>query len=1003
VRDFYYETMAPDTGGDGGSIDGLTLKAPGLSELLSTLNETQLELFDQLHSWIKDESTKQDKRNEELLAALQSFTKVPGLLGGGEIAEAASDEVSGPIEALVEKETRLKTVTQKPKPVLQDLMKLPVEFSMGYIYLGNKFDEMIELMRGKSDGEAKGDSKSGEAGNFLQGLLQGAGSIALLAASMALFATSAILFSQVDWPPALAGMFFFALFVAGAIAVARSISTEMENFKKFAMGVLLLTAGLAAFSVAVIVAAFAAPFLPDALWVITAFAAFLSLAIVVARSVGENMEHFVKFGLGMMALTGSLILFAGAIFIMAWVNPYIGEALPGLALATAFMVGMTLLAWLVTPALPAFVAFGAGMLLLMVALAAFGGVIFLFAQLLPVIESAGLALQAISEHVIDPLWNLMWALGNPLMMAAAVLFTATTLIMTPGALLWAATLAIYGSIPSETVEIAGNNLAKSGSIVDSMAAVANKIGFNLIALTAMGVAMVSISAGFILFSEALQAVAKINPIIPAAMDGLNAIGRFMFGSGFEDSEAIEEAGEKGGASKGFLAFLDSFEGKGLFGSLTGHTPVFDRMKAFGNALRPFSEGMIAFADALERVAQLRDVADEASQGLLAIMKVIIGDGTSSVDSAPSVLKMLDSFNEPWFGGASVFDKLQEFSSGLGTFSEAMDTLMGVFEGIVGMNEAGTFDDTRATFMSIINLLVGGAGSGSLLQLINQFQGGFFTFGDNVFAKLGEFSDKIAPFFSSLGAILNTMVNLAASAGETGGVGQALADMRTTMVEMLGSPGSGGITASTNPDTLALAPFIYWWYHTMSGYVVLDKVGEFGTKMRGFSTALELISVGLGSIAQLDFGDDERGETPVDKLKYTLETLGSIDFASGNFDTLKDRLNDIKQPIKDIGEAFKMINDNVNEERLERFFDQLDRGNPNARPVDSTASDVENDPTTQAVMGIWGILQRWDEGAGAGAGENSTETATVIGSNSIPAEIPLPWRANNNRPILFSGG
>lgn len=936
--------LAPDDGGAGGPVDGLTLKAPGLQELLAELNDTQKQLFKEVKSFIEIEPIRSDDRFEGLKEVLQDFKNVSGLVGGG---SAVATEDESPAEFIMQKEQQIAAVGKKLKPKAQDLFKLPVEFSMGYLYLGDKFDQMIELLGGEA-AEKKEDSggPGGKVLGMFKGLLAGAGGIALLAGSMLMFAGAAALFTTIDWPKALIGLAAFSLFVLGSVVIANTVQANMEAFKEFAMGVILLAAGLAAFSVAVIVAGLASPFLGDALGVLFAYVVFLSISITIAQAVAANMGNFIQFGLGMLALTASLLLFAGTIYVMALVAPMVDEALPVLLLAVSFIAGAILLSVIASAALPYFITFGLGMMALMGALGLFAGIIYLFALVQPFVEQAVTTME-MSLGFLLPMLGFITAVG--LMLPVAALFTASMLLLGPSLLLWTGIIALMGLITEEHMSKAEHVMDRSGIIIENLATLATTIGWNIVPLTAMGASMVIVAAGIGAFAVAMMAMSDVAAVEQDAIKGLNAMGRFMFGGdliGGNSQEVLQKAKENGGFQNGFLAFLDVFEGGGLFGALMGEVSVYDKMGKFGQGLKPFSEGIMMFADALKKVAELGDQAGPAADGLGAIMDVIIGKEKGDPES---VLGMLDSFDTPWFGGTTIFEKLNAFSEGLNKFAMAMNELTGVMFQIIDMGESR--DEALDGLRAIMDVLIGQDLSDaalrnpnsqkSLLNMLSTFEsGGLLDFAsDDVFEKLEMFSGSLAPFFSSLGEMLTV---LSSTGGTAGGVGTAISSLGTVMDRLLSE---GGIL--TKITGFYEGEWTLRGGRKMRGWDIMNKVREFGDKVGPVSEALTDIVNSMNTLSGLNIntGDDNL----ITKFDEALNLFTGIatNVPGRDFNTMKDRLWSIKDPLMQIGEAFKLINDNVNPEKLEDFFNQLDRASGGtAASVDTSDSD---DPARDAVI------------------------------------------------------
>lgn len=339
-------------------------------------------------------------------------------------------------------------IKPKDKPTVADMLSLPVEHSMGYILLYNKLKDIQDgLKTGKNEGESK--KTKGLAGVF-SGLMEGVTGIALLAVALIAFAGAMVIFQAVEWGPALLGLLSFGIFVAGMIGFAKWVGKSIDDFFQFgvsvavlttsllifaagiflmgivypyvlkaipgvilftayvtAMGVVAkltsgyrkdffefgmsiaaLTASLMLFALGIFVMNKVQPYIPGAIDGVALFAGFVLAMGVVARIVGDNKKNFKEFGVGIAILTGSLILFAGAIFVMNKVQPMVGGALAGIAVFTLFVLGMTAISLLVKENMKNFVLFGAGVAILTGSLILFAGVITLMAKVLPQIPAA---------------------------------------------------------------------------------------------------------------------------------------------------------------------------------------------------------------------------------------------------------------------------------------------------------------------------------------------------------------------------------------------------------------------------------------------------------------------------------------------------------------------------------------------------------------------------------------------------------------------------------------
>lgn len=146
---------------------------------------------------------------------------------------------------------------------------------------------------------------------------KGAQGLVLLAGALLAFAGAAAIFTKVDWGKSIWGLVAFAGFAFGSILIAKALGKQenIDAFIKFAKGSLLLAAGFLVFSIAVFAAGLAFDYFPEALAVLGTYMVFLAACVGITWIINSNMENFSKFALGSVLLAAGLLAFSAAIFI----------------------------------------------------------------------------------------------------------------------------------------------------------------------------------------------------------------------------------------------------------------------------------------------------------------------------------------------------------------------------------------------------------------------------------------------------------------------------------------------------------------------------------------------------------------------------------------------------------------------------------------------------------------------------------------------------------------
>lgn len=621
----------------------------------------------------------------------------------------------------------------KERPRLSDMMKMPAEHSLGYTLLYWKLDEIAGLLDPNS--KSKKEEKGKGLGGFFQGLLKGAAGLALLAGSMMLFAGALLLFTKLegsDWAKALAGIGMFALFVVGAVVVAKAVAKEEQTFFDFAKGVLALTASMILFGAAVFVMAWILPYVIEAIPGIALFGAFVAGAVFLANRVNQNTGNFVQFGLGVMVLTVGLALFAGAIFVTNWAGQYLVGAIPTLIAFAVFTLAMVGIASILGANLGQFALFAVGAVLLSVGLVAFGYALKITSDMgqyiegaLPVLVTMGLVMGAVAL--------LGLAAGN--MIAGAIGILAGSVALLLGLMAFRATLEIANSIELDNMNHMWSVIGTLGAISAAVGAMGLVLLLALPGIALFGTAGAALALGMLGFRDAIVAVAEIGGISDAGLTGLSKIQRFL-----SNPDALDDDGNfRPGVTPGVIEIMRNVNG-----------PTLLKLRLFGSSLEVFSSGMIAFARVIERVAEVSDKVDPALIGLERMMTFLSNpDGAMDEDGRlnggrPGVLQLLDGVNR------RLVRRFRQFGRAMDPFFNSMLTFAQVIDTVSKVGDEATISLAIDSVGRMMGLLVGGPGIPEGSDLVSIFEG---------------MSYHVAPLLEAFGSALGPLMNALLSFAE----------------------------------------------------------------------------------------------------------------------------------------------------------------------------------------------------------------------------------------------
>ena len=668
---------------------------PNPDGVLSTLSESQKNTFDLLQRVLggdADEEGSISSMFEGLTRVLQDFREsiseeVPGsqVLGG---TAAGAGLLSGASGALPSKAI---TVNPTLHPTAEMVSKLPVEFSLGYLLL---YDQLVKM--GELSGQKKEEKKGGGIGSFFSGLLKGAEGIALIAVGLIAFAGALFLFQFIQWDPAMKGLVAFSLFVVGMTLIAKLLGNNLKDFKTFAEGVLLMTAGIVLFNVAIWISAKIIPYWPAAKQTIEAYGIFVLGMVAVARILGKELGNFLKFAEGVLLMTAGIILFDAAIFITSLILPFIPDAMKGLILFGEFTLGAVVLSKLLGKNMTGFVEMAAAILVLDIALMLFGLAMFEFAKLLPLMPDAentllqsvlilGLVatVSLVAQELVEPiaafvillaglsiafiLWGIaigiMGAL-NPIIPAAIEGITSTlgllgliALISIPIALVspaialfaiaitavsvafitWGAALFVMGSVSSK-IPAATKGIQDTLGVLGLLALMSIPVALVSPAIVIFSAALIPLSAAFIAWGLALGVMGTVSPKIPGALQGIKD-------------------------SMGVLAQI------GLMSIAA--TLLIAPVIAFSASLLVISVGLSAFAGVLQQFAGLGNSINDARSSISKILDTFKMISQSMNDETAKDIKAFSAaLNSLSWASAAGFSGLAGISDALSKIAQA---------------------------------------------------------------------------------------------------------------------------------------------------------------------------------------------------------------------------------------------------------------------------------------------------------------------------------------------
>lgn len=306
--------MANETNGVTPQISSQTLAAADANVKSSAASEETNKTLTGVHSIIID---LEELEREYYETADDYFEAAQELFG------SILDSLVALQEVIVSKnEEDKKAANKKPKSIsktitIDQVIQYNDSSAAAAVLLCNKLDALF----GKDNKKEKGKGDDGGLEKILQAAGAGAGALLIIAGSMLLFAGGAALFDKVNWPAALAGVAFFAIFVAGVLAISIALKKEAKNLKQFAKNILMMTGALALFATTVW---FMDEVNKNTDWgtvlkTLGLFVAFVAAVALIGKFLKQEEGSFKDFVIGTLLMVAGLIVFTSALLLISWV------------------------------------------------------------------------------------------------------------------------------------------------------------------------------------------------------------------------------------------------------------------------------------------------------------------------------------------------------------------------------------------------------------------------------------------------------------------------------------------------------------------------------------------------------------------------------------------------------------------------------------------------------------------------------------------------------------
>ena len=423
-----------------------------------------------------------------------------------------------------------KAANKKPKSIsktitIDQVIQYNDSSAAAAVLLCNKLDALF----GKDNKKEKGKGGDGGLEKILQAAGAGAGALLIIAGSMLLFAGGAALFDKVNWPAALAGVAFFAIFVAGVLAISIALKKEAKNLKQFAKNILIMTGTLALFATTVW-------FMGEvnkntdwgaALKTLGLFAVFVVAVALVGKLLKQEQGTFKDLAAGTLLMVAGLIVFTGALLLISWVHEKIDfkavTIVTGMLLA--FVLAVALIAKTANSNMTEFIKFGA-------TIAIMTGDLMLFAlalkeiQKLDLLKNLGTTLATLGLFI--GFVTLMAVIANiaNTQMAQFALFAIATTLMIGALMLFTVAIKVAASVDVQEIL---TSLLVVGTMVLFVTAFAG-LGWALLTMApvilpglAIALAVSALALGVVAAFAGVTALIQKLEIDKKAFDKLNSI------------------------------------------------------------------------------------------------------------------------------------------------------------------------------------------------------------------------------------------------------------------------------------------------------------------------------------------------------------------------------------------------------------------------------------------------------------------------------------------------
>ena len=603
----------------------------------------------------------------------------------------------------------------------------------------------------------------------------------------------------------------FGAFEMGMVGIAKLMKNDGDNFAKFALGSLLMTAALVTFSVGLVIASniFAnginlGPFAKyinggadstvlkvDPIGALAALGTFLAFEMglaVVARIMGKEVGNFTKFALASIVMSGALVAFSVALVVVSNVltnginmdvfgqkvslpKVDMGAAIAGVATFLVFLISMAVLANVAGSLIGQIALFGAVSILLSASLiafsvalimsgtAVFGGEAVVFGQKTTVPKATGL--KALASIPIMVAFLAAFAalgiaavfVGGPAALAAGVLITISlaTILMAKAMML--AGLAITGGeaeIEGKKYKLAPYNASAVDKMFDVMGVFIEKFAEVADDIGIKGAIAVAILGKSVI--PIVDAMDKMVDVVIKAGENHEAIMNIVSG----DDNLLDHLMDP----VLYVILGHNLDGNG------GLASVADKMGFWGAiVLKQVTKSLVPIVDAM---AKMIDVVIKASENYDSIMKVVNGDSNILDHILDPVLYVIMGSKLDGSGGLSyVADQLgywgaktlKRVTGAMGPVVDAMGKMVDVVLKAATLEAEGmTTEELVSLAMYNLNLIM--IGNGSITGFIPMFVSTAESL-QNTSKKAVNAISAMPPMVEALGAL----VGVVAEAGE----------------------------------------------------------------------------------------------------------------------------------------------------------------------------------------------------------------------------------------------